>query len=337
MCIKSVLFLLFSICMSSKVLIILIILYTILTLSITPLLILYPIPAPFTPFAIPASYTRSIHPTVPLLYPTPAPSIPLCLSCILHPLHPSHCASPVSYTRPIHPTVPLLDPTPAPSILLCLSCILHPLHPSHCASPVSYTRSIHPTVPLLDPTPAPSTPLCLSWILHPLHPSHCASPVSYTRSIHPIVPLLYPTSAPSIPLCLSCIYICSFHIPPRVLYPTPAASISHVLVLYPISAASIPSLPVLSQVNINGCTKVSDGGLAVLINCPSVGSIDAMATMVTHLSGAAKTKGCPLLANNTGEVNCEVNLNYFFVALDQIFRSFNMAMSFGMFAIRLVN
>ncbi|KAK3777048.1 hypothetical protein RRG08_008898 [Elysia crispata] len=53
------------------------------------------------------------------------------------------------------------------------------------------------------------------------------------------------------------------------------------------------------MVNINGCTKVGDGGLAALVNCPSVGSIEAMATMVTHLSGAANTKGCPLLANNT--------------------------------------
>ncbi|RUS75929.1 hypothetical protein EGW08_016317, partial [Elysia chlorotica] len=53
------------------------------------------------------------------------------------------------------------------------------------------------------------------------------------------------------------------------------------------------------MVNINGCTKVSDGGLAALVNCPSIGSINAMATMVTHLSEAANTKGCPLLANNT--------------------------------------
>ncbi|GFN82125.1 spry domain containing 3 [Plakobranchus ocellatus] len=52
-------------------------------------------------------------------------------------------------------------------------------------------------------------------------------------------------------------------------------------------------------VNINGCTKVSDGGLASLVNCPNVGSIEAMATMVTHLNSAANTKGCPLLVNQS--------------------------------------
>lgn len=47
--------------------------------------------------------------------------------------------------------------------------------------------------------------------------------------------------------------------------------------------------------NINGCTKVTDGGLVTLINAANIGHIEAMATAVSHIREGGNTKGCPLL------------------------------------------
>ena len=55
------------------------------------------------------------------------------------------------------------------------------------------------------------------------------------------------------------------------------------------------------QVNINGCTKVTDGGVCVLAGSKRVNTIQAMATMVSHVRDLATTTGCPLLHNPNSE------------------------------------
>ena len=57
------------------------------------------------------------------------------------------------------------------------------------------------------------------------------------------------------------------------------------------------------QIQIDGCTKVTDCGLSALKLAAKSVQVSAMATSVTHLNLGNLTTGCPLLIDTKSKQN----------------------------------